>query len=147
MARMARVVAEGVPHHITQRGDDRREVFLLAADRRYRPSGHLWQKRFYSCALGRTDLLAALAYVDLNAVRARLTERAGKSEWSSAKAPVAGVASDALLDGWAGSELRRASGAGLQFGDDGFVAELEARAGRELRRRRPGPQPRREAES
>jgi hypothetical protein len=88
-----------------------------------------------------------LAYVDLNAVRARLTERAGKSEWSSAKAPVAGVASDALLDGWAGSELRRASGAELPFGDDGFVAEMEARAGRELRRRRPGPQPRREAES
>jgi putative transposase len=116
-------------------------------NRRYRPSGHLWQKRFYSCALGRTDLLGALAYVDLNAVRAGLTERAGEYEWSSAKAHGAGVESDALLDGRAGSELRRASGAELPFGDDGFVAEMEARAGRELRRRRPGPQPRRQAES
>ena len=109
------------------------------------------------------------AYVDLNPVRAGLTERAGASEWSSAKAHVAGVASDALLDGWAGSELRiggdweevlrteddearasqlrRVSDAGLPFGDDAFVAEMEARVGRELRRRRPGPQPRREAES
>lgn len=35
MPRMARVVAEGVPHHVTQRGANRQDVFLLSEDRRY----------------------------------------------------------------------------------------------------------------
>ena len=35
MARMARVVAEGAPHHITQRGNNRQDVFLLDEDRRF----------------------------------------------------------------------------------------------------------------
>ena len=33
--RQARVVAEGVPHHITQRGNNRQDVFLLDEDRRF----------------------------------------------------------------------------------------------------------------
>jgi putative transposase len=35
MPRQARVVAEGVPHHITQRGNNRQDVFLLDEDRRF----------------------------------------------------------------------------------------------------------------
>jgi len=35
MPRQARVVADGVPHHITQRGNNRQEVFLLDEDRRF----------------------------------------------------------------------------------------------------------------
>jgi putative transposase len=35
MARAARVVAEGVPHHSTQRGSGRRDVFLSTEDRRF----------------------------------------------------------------------------------------------------------------
>ncbi len=35
MSRQARVVAEGVPHHVTQRGNNRRDVFLLEDDRRF----------------------------------------------------------------------------------------------------------------
>ena len=35
MARMARVVAAGVPHHITQRGNNRQDIFLLDEDRRF----------------------------------------------------------------------------------------------------------------
>ena len=35
MARMARVVAAGVPHHITQRGNNRQDIFLLDDDRRF----------------------------------------------------------------------------------------------------------------
>jgi putative transposase len=41
-------------------------------NRRYRRSGHLWQNRFYSCPLGRNHLVRALAYVDLNPLRAGL---------------------------------------------------------------------------
>ena len=35
MSRHTRVVAEGVPHHITQRGNNRQDVFLLDEDRRF----------------------------------------------------------------------------------------------------------------
>ncbi|MEX2302406.1 MAG: hypothetical protein WD733_15800 [Bryobacterales bacterium] len=35
MARNARVVVEGVPHHITQRGNNRQDVFLVDEDRRF----------------------------------------------------------------------------------------------------------------
>ena len=118
MSREARVVAEGVPHHITQRGNNRQNVFLLNEDRRSyietlratsrqhgltilgyclmtNPvhlvaipkratsmakaigqahwnyvmcfnknngrQGHLWQNRFYSCPVGESRLVAALA--------------------------------------------------------------------------------------
>ena len=148
MARMARVVAAGVPHHITQRGNNRQDIFLLDDDRRFyldtlrersqrygvtllgyclmtnhvhlvaipeRPdslaralgqshsryaqrfnrrygrSGHLWQNRFYSCPLGRTHLVRALLYGDLNPVRAGLVGRAEEYPWSSARAHLDGV--------------------------------------------------------
>ena len=34
MARLARVVAPGLPHHVTQRGNRRQQVFFEAADYR-----------------------------------------------------------------------------------------------------------------
>jgi REP-associated tyrosine transposase len=136
---MARVVVEGVPHHITQRGNNRQDVFLVDEDRRsyiqtlrdkcqqhgvallgyclmtnyvhligippqatslalalgqarwryamrfqqrYGRSGHLWQRRFYSCPFGPRRLVTALAYVDLNPVRAGLVGEAVQYPWS-----------------------------------------------------------------
>ena len=35
MPRMARVVAEAVPHHVTQRGNNRQDTFFLPDDRRF----------------------------------------------------------------------------------------------------------------
>lgn len=219
MARMARVVAAGVPHHITQRGNNRQDVFLLDEDRRfyletlrersrrfgvtllgyclmtnhvhlvavperldslaralgqahsryaqrfnrrYGRSGHLWQNRFYSCPLGRTHLMQALLYVDLNPVRAGLVGRAEEYPWSSARAHVeahdrSGVLAlegwdeicplhdwaDALLGGTdAGEQIRVATRAGNPYGDEGFVSELEHKTGRSLRLKPPGPRPR-----
>lgn len=215
---MARVVVEGVPHHITQRGNDRRDIFLSGEDRRFyidtlrakcaehgvavlgyclmtnhvhlvaipkrsdsfaralgqthsryalrfnnrrRRSGHLFQNRFFSCPLGPDRLLPALVYVDRNPVRARLVRDAGEYPWSSAQAHTVGVESDPLLDPWAWSEtgisgdwkavmaavadgtrdaeLRRASQAGIPYGDDRFVARMERLAGRRLRLERPVP--------
>ena len=143
MARQPRIVVPGCPHHVTQRGNNRQDVFLLDDDRRfylatlgelcrreklrllgyclmtnhvhlvaipdsptslargvgganfrytlrfnrrYQRSGHLWQNRFYSFALGRDHLLAALAYVDLNPVRAGMERRAADYPFSSAAA-------------------------------------------------------------
>ena len=35
MSRQARVVAEGVPHHVTQRGNNRQDILLTDDDRRF----------------------------------------------------------------------------------------------------------------
>jgi putative transposase len=143
MPRLARRVAPGIPHHITQRGTDRQRVFLAEYDRRVylnllcanaasagvrilayclmpnhihlvavpeEPdslaialrrthgryaqyfnarklrSGHLWQNRFFSCAMDRPHLWAALRYVERNPVRAGLVERPEQFAWSSAAA-------------------------------------------------------------
>jgi len=34
MARLARVVIPGVPHHVTQRGNNRQDIFFVDDDRR-----------------------------------------------------------------------------------------------------------------
>ena len=35
MSRIARVVSPGTPHHVTQRGNNRQDVFFTADDRRF----------------------------------------------------------------------------------------------------------------
>lgn len=162
MARKARLVAPGISHHVTQRGNNRQKVFRSDDDRRFyldtlhskcalhgvallgycllsnhvhliavpqrpdslaqalgrthglyaqrfnplhRASGHLWQNRFFSCALGPSHLRSALAHVDLNPVRARLAERAEDYAWSSARAHLTGLDADPLLDSWQWQEL------------------------------------------
>ncbi len=47
-------------------------------------TGHLWQNRYFACALGRNHLWTALAYVEGNPVRAGLARSAGEYPWSSA---------------------------------------------------------------
>ncbi len=214
------MVVEGVPHHITQRGNNRQEVFLCDEDRRfylktlvercgqhgvrllgyclmsnhvhliavpsgaqsfargigqahwrytqrfnrqYGRSGHLWQNRFRSCPLGPSHLVSALAYVDLNPVRAGLVGDALHYPWSSAAGHIEGrdpsgtmdlaswkelqirgdwrelLASEAV-QGRAG-DLRLATRSGLPFGDKQLVKELESRSRRCLERRPPGPVP------
>jgi putative transposase len=49
-------------------------------------TGHVWQGRFYSCPLDESHLWAALRYVELNPVRARMVETAPLWNWSSAGA-------------------------------------------------------------
>ena len=61
-------------------------LYTLAINRRTRRSGHLWQNRFYSCSLDEQHFWAALAYVELNPVRAGLVRRAWRYPWSSAPA-------------------------------------------------------------
>lgn len=74
---------------------------------RARWTGHLFQGRFSSIALDEAHLLAAVRYVALNPVRARLVERPEDWAWSSARAHLAGC-DDACRPG-AGSHrpLRR----------------------------------------
>lgn len=136
MARLARAVFPGHPHHVTQRGNGRQQTFfsdddyalyrdllaehapaagleiwawvlmpnhvhlivvpqdedgirraLAPVHRRYaghvhsrlKRTGHFWQGRFGCVAMDEAHLGAALHYVALNPVRARLVDRA--TDW------------------------------------------------------------------
>ena len=135
--------------------------YTRAVNERQGWTGHLWQGRFASCALDDEHVLAAVRYVELNPVRARLVRRPRDWRWSSARAHLAGrddgIAKvrpllDAVGDwrAFLGDEpeaamlesLRRHERTGRPLGSAAFVAGLEARLGRELRPRRPGRKPR-----
>lgn len=61
-------------------------------------SGHLWQNRFFSCALGTFHLWTALRYVERNPVRAALVSFPGEHPWSSARAHLTGEDRTGTLD-------------------------------------------------
>ena len=124
----------------------------------------MWQGRFFSCALDRDHLVTALAYVDLNPVRAGMVGDATAYPWSSARAHAEGRDESGLLDvdlwrqvrgheQWAEmlvrplSEascraVRAATRSGLPLGNEEFVSRLERQFGRRLRPAKPGPEPR-----
>jgi putative transposase len=120
-------------------------------------TGHLWANRFYSTALDEPHLWAAVRYVELNPVRARIVGRAADYPWSSARAH-ADETVDRLLDpdrpfpgpvsDWAGwlatgleqetaERLRKNTSTGRPTGSDEFVRELEDRLGHRLKRAKP----------
>lgn len=217
MARLARTVVPGLPHHVTQRGNGRQQTFFTdddyrlyrrllreacrahgvgvwawvlmpnhvhmilvpetaeglsramarahrayagAVHARLKRTGHFWQGRFGAVALDEAYLAAALRYVLLNPVRARLVERAAEWPWSSLHAhrgaddgitdtgPVearfpglAGLLEPDEADEVAHLALRRAETIGRPLGDAAFLARIEAALGRTLAPRKRGPKP------
>jgi putative transposase len=212
MPRVARIVLPGLPHHVTQRGNNRQDVFFVEDDRRvyltllgqnaaryglqvlgyclmtnhvhlvavpsaegslakamgrtnfiytqyvnrlHGRSGHLWQNRFFSCALDEAGVWLALAYVDRNPVRAGLVRQAWEWPWSSAAAHLgqtdpAGLIDPALWQRTAAAvdypalvaraeeegqirRLRRSTHTGRPLGDASFLDRLEAALGNRLR--------------
>ena len=200
------------PHHVTQRGNNRQDVFFVPDDYRlyldilreqaerhgieihayclmtnhvhlvatphraeslakavgrthwrysqtinrlHGRSGHLWQGRFYSCALDRAHFGAAVKYVERNPVRARIVRRAWEFAWSSAAAHCGGQNETGLLDlgTWgkmlAGEDWRRVlserddkdairalrscTSRGRPLGTDSFMSKIEKLVGRRLR--------------
>jgi putative transposase len=129
-------------------------------NRFHRRSGHLWQGRFYSCALDARHFWLALRYVELNPVRARRCRRPWRYEWSSAAAHTDERAGSELLDlsdwyeqisaqAWRKElsrvlndaelgQMRRRTHTGRPLGSDRFLSKLEARLGRRLRALPPG---------
>ena len=71
-------------------------------NRFHRRSGHLWQGRFYSCALDERHFWLAMKYIELNPIRARLCRKPWRYTWSSAAGHVdAKAVSDVLnLSRW-----------------------------------------------
>ena len=217
MARLARIVVPGCPHHVTARGNRREPIFVEDGDQdiyldmlaeqmrkaavevwayclmpnhvhlilcpgvedglaralggahrrwanfvnaRGRWRGHLFDGRFASVAMDERHLLAAVRYVALNPVRARLVRRASDWAWSSVRAHLAGeddglvrvrpvldrverfadlIESDAEDPAFA--VLRAAEQTGRPLGAPDFVADLERRLGRPIARRAPGRKP------
>ena len=218
MPRIARMVVPGMAHHITQRGNNRQDVFFTdddrhlyltllkqqsqrfgltiiayclmsnhvhlvaiphkaeslaraigrthwsysqAINRRHRRSGHLWQNRFFSCALQGDHLLQGVCYTERNPVRARLVRLPWRYQWSSA-AVHAGEVDDAtgLLDvkywrtmfpvsQWKRilqrpedesmvRRLRTSLHTGRPLASDRMLAKLESRFNRRLRPLTPG---------
>ena len=217
MARLARVVIPGYPHHVTQRGNGRAQTFfgdgdyalyrdLLAAhcgaasvevwawclmpnhvhlilvpsdpdglrralarvhriyagtiQARRKRTGHFWQGRFGAAVMDEPHLAAALRYVSLNPVRARLVERAQDWRWSSTRAHLRGkddgvtvlapvrdrfpdfadlLACEPEADLF--ESLRAAESVGRPLGDERFLARLERKTGRILKPAKRGPKP------
>ena len=67
-------------------------------NRKRNATGHLWQGRFFSCALDERHLYASARYVEQNPVRSGIVPAAQDYPWSSAKAHLTG-AGDPLLSG------------------------------------------------
>ena len=61
------------------------EYSLRINSKRGEARGHIWQSRFYSCALSERHLGMALRYVELNPVRANLVDDPEQYPWSSAR--------------------------------------------------------------
>ncbi len=218
MARLARYVLPGIPHHVTQRGNGRQQTFFCEADyaayrdllathcaahgvgvwswvlmpnhvhlivvpdhadalraalskvhrayagrihARERRTGHFWQGRFGCVAMDEPHLLAALRYVALNPVRARLAARAQDWRWSSVHALLDPARGDAITDtapvlervpdfaallvadedAGLSEALRRAESIGRPLGDSAFLDRVEAILGRDPKPRKRGPSP------
>jgi putative transposase len=126
-------------------------------------TGYLWQGRFASYPMDDAHLIAAIRYVELNPVEARLVVEADDWRWSSARAHLRDAHDDftdvaalagihrnwrAMLrhgaeagdaDAVAEAAIEAAMRTGRPLGDEAFVEQLEAASGRTLKRRKPGP--------
>ena len=119
-------------------------------------SGHLWQNRFYSCAVDEGHALNALCYVELNPVRAGLVKKAWDYSWSSAAAHCGADKANPYLDlmtwrentsakEWkatlkkvardkgAQEAVRRSTHTGRPLGADSFLSKVEHLLGRRVR--------------
>ena len=83
-------------------------TYALRSNRLRRTTGHFWQSRFYSCPVGPSHLIEALAYTDLNPVRARLADEPEAYPWSSAQVHITHADPTGLLDDWRWSDIDRA---------------------------------------
>jgi putative transposase len=140
------------PEHGTNIQDrDFGTAYALRFNLQNRVSGHLWQRRFFSCVLDDSYLWAAVRYVEQNPVRAGLVARAEAYPWSSAAAHC-GLRADPFLSmkfapagvvaNWgewlAGEEaassdvIRRQTHSGRPCGSGGLVTGLEQAMNRRL---------------
>jgi putative transposase len=128
---------------------------------RARETGHLFQGRFGCVAMDEAHCLNAVRYLAFNPVRARLAATPGDWPWSSIRAHLRGR-DDALVSVRPLLELApnfaellalsldeqqelesfaNRSANGRPLGDPKFIALVERKLGRTVRRGKPGPKP------
>lgn len=128
---------------------------------RMRVTGHLWQGRFASVAMDEPHLCAALRYVALNPVRAKLVRAAQDWRWSSARAHCAGT-DDGLVrvapaldrvgdftvflgeefdEAFAYAALRKAETLGRPVGSHEWLEDMAEKSGLPLLPGKRGPKP------
>ncbi len=132
--------------------------YTRAKNFREKVRGYLFQGRFSSCVLDERHLLAAVRYVELNPVRAKLVQDPARYEWSSAAYHLGNERTDplvtdrtllGLVDDWTtflqdgideleARELEKRLSDGRPCGSARFVQGLEKRFGRRLTAGRPG---------
>jgi len=119
--------------------------------------GHLWQGRFASFPMDESYLLAAVRYIELNPVRAKIVKEPWSYSWSSAKAHTTGVNNELvevaplleMVNDWKGfllsgindkemEELRKHERTGRPLGDKKFIDKIERTLGRVLHTQKPG---------
>ena len=127
---------------------------------RRKRTGQFWQGRFGAVAMDEDYLAAALRYVALGPVRARLVKRARDWRWASTRAQLSGRADGltalapvrARFPDFAGllalgpdeeafKRLRQAATVGRPLGNDRFMKNLERITKRVLRPAKRGPKP------
>ena len=120
MPRIARAVAVGVPHHITQRGNHRQDIFFSSEDRQVylqwlveRAEDYPWSSAAAHCGLVTVPVLSPIT------INHMLTT-AGWSDW------LAGDDGDEMLS------LRAATASGNACGGSEFVKRLSTIIGRPL---------------
>ncbi|MBL8238034.1 MAG: transposase [Bryobacterales bacterium] len=129
-------------------------TYARVSNERLERKGHLWEARFRSATMSQRHYRAALAYVDLNPVRAGMVREATEYPWSSAAAHAGLCAYPGFLDReefsrlyapeeWRETlrreveaetieELRRATRFGGVAGGTEFVKQMEIIYGRRL---------------
>jgi len=123
--------------------------------------GYLWQGRFSSFPLDEPWLLNALAYVELNPVKAGMVALPWEYSWSSVHAHLAGKDNLGIVDtSWLSKhliadwktyllealanndkEFQQHERTGRPLGDDAFIKKAETLLGRCLMKKKPGPKP------
>lgn len=126
---------------------------------RRRTTGHLWQGRFGSVAMDEPHFVAALRYIALNPVRARLVKRPEQWLWSSTRAMLAGVddhvanvapalertgdfaafLGEDFDEALTYASLRKAESVGRPIGSPEWLEDMEAQTGRKLAPGKRGP--------
>lgn len=130
-------------------------IYTQYVNRLHNRTGHLWQNRFFSCALDERYFWTALRYVEENPVRAGLSRFAWSYPWSSASVHVGKPNRTGLIDlrhwkslskGLNWREILRTRHddddlsnftdkhlRGRPLASDSFLSKLETKIGRRLR--------------
>ena len=130
-------------------------VYTQYVNRIHGRSGHLWQNRFYSCAMDNLHTWQAMQYIETNPVRAGIVRKPWIYPYSSASAHVTGYDPSGVLNmkwwsqkttqiNWGQvlqkrlkkeqvDKIRLSTNRGRPLAQDSYICKLEKIVGRRIR--------------